>query len=229
MSVSNTTSKIQYAGNGSTTLFAIPFTLLADQNAGFEVNQNYITVWLNGVILSTANYTVNGPYASVNPNTVSFVVAPLAGVVITIARILPETQVSTWPNNVPFSGSAFQIALDRLTMQVQQLQEAQNRSLSLNIYSDFFGFDTTIPALPDPVDGFVLSAKTDGSGFVWIPQSSFVIVTSSAYPTTPPSTPPGGGSWAVGNIAVNTVPVAGTWFGWIWTNLGWSLWGPIAI
>lgn len=125
MTVSSTTARVSYSGNGSTTAFAVSFYFLANSHlkvilrsaAGVETVQ----------VLNT-NYTVTG---AGNPagGTVTMVVAPPTGTTLTIARNVPLTQETDYQPNDPFPAESHEQALDKLTMIAQQQSDTGARSL----------------------------------------------------------------------------------------------------
>lgn len=125
MTVSSTTSKASYSGNGSTTVFTVPFYFLeaADlqvilrSSAGVETVQTL-----------TTNYTVAGVGVT-SGGTVTMLVAPAAGTTLTILRNAAATQETDLLPNDRLPAESLETALDKLTMLVQQLDEETGRSL----------------------------------------------------------------------------------------------------
>src|SRR5581483_2091663 len=165
MSVTSTSVKVQYTGDGSTTNFSFPFNLLTDANARVVINPTDVVVYFGAsgseVVQSTSSYTVNGPSGS-PANTVIFNSAPASGTVITIYRTKALTQAGTWTDGQPFSASQFQLSLDKLTMLVQQLQEQLNRSIQLYPATTISG-----PVrMPDLVANNYLKVSSDGTKLI---------------------------------------------------------------
>lgn len=129
MTVSSQTSRVSYAGNGSTTAFAVSFYFLAD---------SHLKVILRAadgsetVKTLTADYTVSG---AGNPSggTVTMNVAPTSGATLVIVRNVPLTQETDYQANDDFPAESHERALDKLTMEVQQLQEQVDRSAKLPV------------------------------------------------------------------------------------------------
>ena len=78
MTITATTNRIQYTGDGSSTGFAFPFRIFAATD---------LEVFLAGV-LQTTGYSVTGGSPS---GTVNFAAAPGAGVAVLIRRAVPAT------------------------------------------------------------------------------------------------------------------------------------------
>lgn len=136
MTVSSTTSKASYSGNGSTTVFTVPFYFLeaADlqvilrSSAGVETVQTL-----------TTNYTVAGAGVT-SGGTVTMLVAPAAGTTLTILRNIEATQETDLVPNDRLPAESLETALDKATMLIQQLDEEAGRSLK------FPASDTTASA-----------------------------------------------------------------------------------
>lgn len=139
MTVPSTTSRDQQAGNGVTTVFTVPFRIL---------DQTHIRVLLTvaGVTTTqvlTTNYTVSGVGGA--STTVTFLVAPPSGSLITFLRNVPFTQETDYVPNDPFPAESHERALDKLTMQVQQLNEAAGEGgRTIKIPAEVSGVSTTM-------------------------------------------------------------------------------------
>lgn len=125
MTVSSTTAKIQYSGNGTTTSFAVPWYFLANgdlqvilrSSAGVETVQTLGT-----------NYTVTGA-GSTAGGTVLMTTAPATGTTLTIVRNVSLTQETDFLPNDRLPAESLEQTVDKLTMIVQQLDERMDRSL----------------------------------------------------------------------------------------------------
>jgi hypothetical protein len=131
MTVSTTTSRIDYSGNGVTTLFTVPFPFIAD---------SYLTVLrVNTTTLATTTltldsvgadgYSVTG--AGEASGSITVITAPTASERISIIRAVPETQDADFVANDPLPAETFEDALDKLTMIVQQVSEIADRAVLL--------------------------------------------------------------------------------------------------
>lgn len=126
MTVSSETSKILYAGNDSTTAFAVPFYFLA--NADLRVVLINDTTGIGTVQTETTHYTVAG---AGNPagGTVTMITAPATGETLLIKRDLDLKQETDYVPNDPFPAESHEEALDRLTMIAQQVDEKVDRAI----------------------------------------------------------------------------------------------------
>lgn len=150
MTVSSSTSRIEYTGDAVTTAFSFPYYFLANGD---------LKVYLDGVLQTiTTHYTVAGAGVGAG-GTVTFVTAPPNGDVVVIYREVAITQSVDYTPNDPFPANTHEQALDRLTMIAQQLDEEAGRALALpstSTYSDL--------TLPDPQANYYLQWKADLSG-----------------------------------------------------------------
>lgn len=130
MAVSSTTlGSISYTGDGTTTVFAVPyvFSLAADL-------QVVTTVLSTGVITPLTlgtDYTVSGGGGISEPTTgsVTMLVAPASTHTITIKRNIVNTQGAEFVPNTAFPSLTNMYALDKLTLEVQDLKEELSRSI----------------------------------------------------------------------------------------------------
>ena len=117
MTVSTTTNKAIHTGNNSLVTFA--YTYRMDQDSDMEV-------YLDDV-LQPSGYVV-----SRNPDdiggTVTFDIAPAAGVIVTLLRYIDFTQETDYVPYDPFPAESHEDALDKLTMITQQIQEQVDRN-----------------------------------------------------------------------------------------------------
>jgi len=124
MTVSSTTSKVSYTGNGLTTAFAVPFYFL--EAADLQVILRSGTT--ETVQALTTNYTVTGAGVS-SGGTVTMLTAPAAAVTVTIRRNIEATQETDLLPNDRLPAESLETALDKATMLAQQLGEESARSI----------------------------------------------------------------------------------------------------
>lgn len=72
--------------------------------------------------------------------------APATGTTLVIARNVPLTQVTDYTPNDPFPAETHEQALDKLTMEVQQINEAINRSIKLSLSNTMTSTEFTVGA-----------------------------------------------------------------------------------
>lgn len=145
-----------YAGAGTTGPFTVGFRFLADSHL------RVIRTSAAGVdtdLVLTTDYSVTG--AGNDTGTVTLVVALPIGASLTIIRDVPFTQEADYVDNDAFPAESHETALDKLTMQTQQIREAQDRSLTLSPTSDGVSAE-----LPSPIASNILGWNSSGTGFV---------------------------------------------------------------
>ena len=122
MTVSSQTNKIIYIGNGVAKEFAIPFSFLEQQHIKVEQKQGSMQT-------DRTDWTVK------NGNLV-FAIAPESGAEIAIVREVPLTQETDYRDNEILHAETLERNFDKLTMQVQQLAEKQDRAVTVDIFDD---------------------------------------------------------------------------------------------
>ena len=142
MTVSSTTNKVSYNGNGSTTVFAYTFktfdqddlTVIIRSAAGTETTKTL-----------TTDYTVSGVGATSGGN-VTMLTAPAAGQTITVLREQPLQQGLDLVPNDPFPATSLEDALDKLTFMVQSHEEEIGRSIKASKTNTIISPEFTISA-----------------------------------------------------------------------------------
>ena len=131
MTISSTTTKNSYSGNGSTTAFAYTFFIptssdiqvIERSSAGVE------TVKSEGT--GSTNYSISGVGSS-SGGTVTMVTAPASGTTLVLRRSTTQTQTTDYVANDPFPAETHESALDKLTIIAQDLQEEMDRSFKVS-------------------------------------------------------------------------------------------------
>jgi len=138
VTVSSTTNKQSYNGNGSQSVFAYTFKIFADTDINVYV----------GTTLKSLNthYTLSG-VGDTSGGNVTFTVGniPAAGTGnVTILRSLALTQGVDLINYGKFDAEVIEAQYDKLTMMVQQLQEQADRTIRFSTtVSDAGGVEIT--------------------------------------------------------------------------------------
>ncbi len=132
MTISTTTSRISYTGDGVTTAFAVPFKFLVSTD---------LVVYF-GSVLQGAGYTVTGA-GSATGGTVTFAAAPAAAVQVLILRNQPNTQNTIIPPSGPFPAVTVETMADKAMIGIQQLADAISRALVVVVNDN-----TVLNALP---------------------------------------------------------------------------------
>ena len=125
MTVTNTLNRKDFTGDGSTTAFAFTFNYFATSDVAVyldDVKQTEVT-----------DYTV-AP-ASGTSGTVTMVIAPASGVLVTIIRELPLTQGIDLPTAGKFPADTVEEGLDKAMAAISDLSEKIDRATLLPISS----------------------------------------------------------------------------------------------
>lgn len=162
MTVSSTNSSNIYNGDGSTTVFAYTFEILANTDLLVQSKNNTSGI-ITALTLNT-DYTVSNVDVSTGGN-VTFTVAPASGTTIIILRNLAFLQQTHYSEFDSFPALAHETALDRLTMEAQQLLEVSNRNLAFDPSINTTSFNAT---LPGPVANTILGVNATNTGFVFL-------------------------------------------------------------
>lgn len=128
MTVSTTTSRADYTGNGVTTAFTVPFYFL--DNSHLLVLRTVIATGVSTTLALGTDYSVTGAGVGAG-GTLTCTVAPTSAQKISILRNVPLTQLIHYVPNDPFPAATHEQGLDQLTMEMQQLSEGLSRSIVL--------------------------------------------------------------------------------------------------
>ena len=122
MTVSSQTNKIIYIGNGIAKEFAIPFSFLEREHLKVRQKKDNIQT-------ERTDWTVKS-------GNLVFTDAPESGAEIAIVREVPLTQETDYRDNEILHAETLERNFDKLTMQVQQLAEKQDRAVTVDIFDD---------------------------------------------------------------------------------------------
>lgn len=135
MTVETTLNVKRYESNGLTATFAFPFLIL---------DASHMEVTLDGV--TTAAFTID-PSDVGDPNGGDVVLStiPASGVIVTLRRVVPYTQLIDYITGDPFPAETHERALDLGAMMAMQLSELIDRCVKFPVTSG-----TIPPDVPDP-------------------------------------------------------------------------------
>jgi hypothetical protein len=157
MTITTTTARKEYTGNGSTDVFAYDFKIISDSDLKVYV----VTTATGASTLKTitTHYTVSGAGAATGGN-VTMGTPPTSSETLVITREVPFTQSVDYIENDAFPADTHESALDKLTMLTQQLQRDSARAMVLPVAAP----DTVSATMPDPSvnDGKLLGIASDG-------------------------------------------------------------------
>jgi len=144
MTVSSTTVKNSYSGNGSTTQFAYGYKIFADSDLIVIIRSAAGTETVKTL---TTHYTVSGA-GDASGGNVTFTAGniPASGETVVIIREVPQTQAIDYIANDPFPAESHEEGLDRATMTTQQVQEELNRSIKLSRTNTMTSTEFTVGA-----------------------------------------------------------------------------------
>ena len=164
MTVSSTTNKVSYSGNGSTTVFAYTFKIFADADLKVFIRSATGTETVKTL---TTHYTVSNAGNSSGGNvTFTSGNTPASGETVVIQRELALTQGTDYVENDPFPAESHEEALDRLTFITQQMQEEIDRSIRASVTNTISSSEFTISASDRANKVFAF----DGSGDLSVTQ-----------------------------------------------------------
>jgi len=130
MTISSTTVKNSYSGNGTLDTFNYTFKIFADTDLQVIIRDATATETVKTL---TTHYTVTGA-GSASGGTIVFTAGniPSATETVVIRRAVPQTQAIDYIANDPFPAESHEEGLDRSMMTLQQLQEEVDRSIKLS-------------------------------------------------------------------------------------------------
>lgn len=150
MTISATTLRKSFTGDGSTTAFSFDKRFLADAD---------LKVYQEGTLKTiTTHYTVTGAGNS-GGGTVTFLTAPAVDDEIVIINDPANTQSLDLVGNDPFPAESLEAVLDRLTLQIQRCRDLISRSVVLSD-TDLASAST---ALPSPTANYYLRWNSAGT------------------------------------------------------------------
>jgi hypothetical protein len=164
MTVQSETSKISYAGDGSTTIFSTSFIFTNNEDV------KVLLVSASGAETAqteTTHYTLSGG-SGANGN-VTMITAPASGESLVIYRDPPITQLTDYVENDSFPAESHEAALDKLTQIAQRQSEINTRAVSLSE-----GSSGVSAALPDPIGNNLLGWNADGDALENFPANEFI-------------------------------------------------------
>jgi hypothetical protein len=144
MTISSTTVRNSYSGDGSTTTFSYTFKIFQDSDIQVIIRSSNGTETTKTI---TTHYTVTGAGNS-GGGSVIFTSGniPTSTQTVVLRRNIPQTQSIDYIANDPFPAESHEEGLDRATMAIQQLQEEVTRSLKLSKTNTMTSTEFTVGA-----------------------------------------------------------------------------------
>jgi hypothetical protein len=159
MTVSSSTNRVSYAGNGSTTVFPYTYKIFDEDD---------LTVILraaNGVETTktiVSDYTVSG-VGNAGGGNVTMLTAPASGETLVVLREQDLIQELDIVPNDPFPADSLEGALDKLTFMVQQHEETLGRTIKASRTNTITGSEFTILAADRANKVFAFDSSGDVS------------------------------------------------------------------
>lgn len=139
MTVSSSTNRVSYSGNGTLTTFAYTFKVFDEGDLTVILRASDGTETVQTI---TTHYTVTN-VGNASGGNIEFVTAPSATETVVIVREQPFTQGLDLVPNDPFPAQSLEESLDKLTFVDQRLNEKIDRALTFSV-GDFVT-DATLP------------------------------------------------------------------------------------
>ena len=175
MTVSSTTTKNSYSGNGSTTVFAYGFKIFSDDDITVIIRTDSTGAEVTKT--KTTHYTVSGVGSSSGGN-VTFTTGntPASGETVVLLRSTARTQLTDYTPNDPFPAASHEDALDKLTFIAQEIEEELARSIKVSKTNTISSseFTTSASARANKLLSF------DGSGDLTVTEGKVDTVTATA-------------------------------------------------
>ena len=144
MTISSTTVKNSYVGNGTLDTFNYTFKIFADSDLQVIIRDASATETVKTL---TTHYTVTGA-GSASGGTIVFTAGniPTSTETVVIRRAVPQTQAIDYIANDPFPAESHEEGLDRAMMTLQQVQEELDRSIKLSRTNTMTSTEFTVGA-----------------------------------------------------------------------------------
>ena len=144
MTISSTTVRNSYSGDGSTDTFTYNFKIFQNSDIQVIIRSTDGTETIKTI---TTHYTVTGAGVSTG-GSVIFTSGniPTSTQTVVLRRNIPQTQAIDYIANDPFPAESHEEGLDRATMAIQQLQEEVTRSLKLSKTNTMTSTEFTVGA-----------------------------------------------------------------------------------
>ena len=162
MTVSSSTNRVSYSGNGTLTAFAYTFKVFDESDLTVILRASDGTETVQTI---TTHYTVSG-VGDAGGGNVTFVTAPASGVTVVILREQPLTQGLDLVPNDPFPANSLEEALDKLVFMTQKHEEELGRAIKASRTNTLTGSEFTISAADRANKVF----SFDGSGDLAVTQ-----------------------------------------------------------
>lgn len=178
MTISSTTSRVSFAGNGSTTVFSFPYYFLDDADLVVILRVDSTGVETTKTI--TTHYTVTGAGDDAG-GEVTMLTAPASGETLIIYRDPSVIQETDLAENDSLPAETVEETFDRGVMIAQRLKNRLDRAVRLTEgYSS--SFDPSLPTVMEAGD--LLRVNSGATGFEAVAESELVTAQVKHGPTS---------------------------------------------
>jgi hypothetical protein len=172
MTVSSTSNRITYDGNGSLKVFAYTFRVLDEDEVLVQIKDTNNTITTQTI---TTDYTVSGVGDAAGGN-ITFVTAPASTDTVILTRNISFLQSTDYTENAALPAETLEQDFDKSVMRDQQLQEQLNRSL----YIDADLAETFSSELPEPTANYLLAVNSTKTAFTFVTTTNGAVIDSGA-------------------------------------------------
>lgn len=168
MSLSSTTDRVSYAGNGATLAFSFPYKFFADADLVVLVKVDSTGVETTKTL--TTHYTCSGAGVEAG-GTVTMVTAPATGETLIIYRDKSAIQELDIGENGKIPSDNLEKQIDKLVMMIQRNKNKLARGITLP-EGFIASFSTVLPGLM--VNNGYLKTTSTGTGLEYISQATLI-------------------------------------------------------
>ena len=131
MTLTSTTTKVQYDGDGSTTSFSVSFNFWEDGDvrAILRDASGTETTWVKGTQYTLTGGSATGSTGTLTVKTSPTDYTPQSGETLTIMSVHAVTQETSFPLGGPFPSTSAETQNDKLARLIQQTQEIIKRAV----------------------------------------------------------------------------------------------------
>lgn len=160
MTVSNSTYRVSYNGNGSTTSFSIPFYFINNSDLLVTKLDTNVTPNVETTLVLGTDYNLSGAgdLAGGSLTTIGSISPLASGETITVERNIPYTQSTDYEPFGRFPAETLEENVDRLTMLVQQVKGLTDRTPLFEKTTNYLN-----RTMEEPESGKVLSWDASGN------------------------------------------------------------------
>lgn len=159
MTISSTTNRVSYSGNGVTLQFSFPYLFLADGD--LKVYLRLTTTGVQTLQTISTHYTVTG--AGLGTGHVDFLTAPPTGYTVHIIRDPDPTSLADYTSGDAFASTTTENAFDKIATEFQAMRDRFSRTLMQQ--ETAANLNLTLPEPSLAVASKYLAVNTAGTGY----------------------------------------------------------------